>query len=165
MSSIAYCVGVSYIGCYRLPHSRLKMYEEMTKDLSDSADSRTEPVRKCGSASLSQGNRYFSLAEGMCFSGSNQISDYTGAGESSSCSGGHGNYFGGQFVIDVYHIDDVIAFQESSTACATCGKDYYSKPDLKSNWKLMCSISGSHHVLPALFTCLLIVLVVFVLFL
>ena len=25
-------------------------------------------------------------------------------------------------MIDVYHIDDVIAFQDSSTACVTCGK-------------------------------------------
>ena len=39
-------------------------------------------------------------------------------------------------MIDVYHIDDVIAFQDSSTACVTCGKDYCSEPDLQSNWSL-----------------------------
>ena len=112
--------GVRHIGCYRLSHSRLKMYEKMTRDLSDSPTSRTctEPVRKCGTASLDQGSTYFSLGEGICFSGSNQIiSDYI----SQSCSGGRGNYFGGQFVIDVYHTDDAIAFQDSSTACVACG--------------------------------------------
>ena len=124
------------------------MFEKMTTDLSDSPTSRTEPVRKCGSASLDQGNTYFSLGEGICFSGSNQISDYIGGGESQSCSDGRGNYFGGQFVIDVYHIDDVIAFQDSSTACVTCGKYYCSETDLQSNWRLMCSVSSSHHILP-----------------
>ena len=127
------------------------MYEKLTEDLSDSATTRTEPIRKCGSASLSQGNTYFSLAEGMCFSGSNQISDYTGDGESRSCTNGRGNYFGGQFVIDVYQIDDVVAFQESSMACMTCGKDYCSQMDLQSDLRWTCSIiilSSSDHVLP-----------------
>ena len=121
----------------------------MTRDLSDSPTSRTEPVRKCGTASLDQGNTYFSLGgEGICFSGSNQISDYIGGGESQSCSDGRGNYFGGQFVMDVYHIDDAIAFQDSSSACVACGKDYCSEPDLQSNWRLMCSVSSTHHTLP-----------------
>ena len=51
-------------------------------------------------------------------------------------------------MIDVCHIDDVIAFQDSSTACVTYGKDYCSEPDLQSNWRLMCSVSSSHHILP-----------------
>ena len=32
-------------------------------------------------------------------------------------------------MIDVYHIDDAIAFQDSSTGCVACGKDYCSEPD------------------------------------
>ena len=40
--------GVRHIGCYRLSHLRLKMYEKMTTDLSDSPTSRTEPVRSVG---------------------------------------------------------------------------------------------------------------------
>ena len=120
------------------------MYEKMTRDFSDSPTSRTEPVRKCGTSSLDQGNTYFSIGEGICFSGSNQISDYIGGGESQSCSGGRGNYFGGQFVIDVYHIDDAIAFQDSSTACVACGKDYCSEPDLQSNWRLISMLSIEH---------------------
>ena len=107
----------------------------MTKDLSDNAMTQTEPIRKCGNALLSQGNTHFSLAEGMCFSGSNQISDYTGDGESRSCSDGRGKYHGGQFVIDVHQIDDAIAFHQSSVACMTCGKDYFSQADLR----LTCS--------------------------
>ena len=142
------------------------MYEKMTTDLSDSPTSRTEPVRKCGTASLDQGNTYFSLAEGMCFGGSNQISDYIIGGESQLCSDGQGNYFGGQFAIDVYHIDDVIAFQDSSTACMTCGKDYCSEPELQSNWRLMCSVSSSHHILPTVSViCLLLLCVLCVLLL
>lgn len=150
--------GVRHIGCYRLSHSRLKMYEKMTRDLSDSPTSSIEPVRKCGTSSLDQGNTYFSLGEGICFSGSNQISDYIGGGESQSCSSGRGNYFGGQFVIDVYHIDDAIAFQDSSTACVACGKDYCSEPDLQSNWRLMCSVSSTHHILPTVSVILFLVL-------
>ena len=155
--------GVKHIGCYRLSQFRLKMYEKLTADLSDSAMTRTEPIRKCGSASLSKGNTYFSLAEGMCFSGSNQISDYTGDGESRSCTDGRGNYFGGQFVIDVYQIDDAIAFQESSMACMTCGKDYCSQTNSQSDSRLTCSIiSSSDHVLPNICRlCLLTFLVIF----
>ena len=62
------------------------------------------------------------------------------------CSDGQGKYFGGQFVIDVYHIDDVIAFQDPSTA--TCGKEYRSEPDLQSSWRLIhnvLSIEQSPH--------------------
>ena len=59
-------------------------------------------------------------------------------------------------MIDVYRIDDVIAFQNSSPACMTCGKDYRSETDLQSNWKLMCSVSSSHHILPTMQTVILL---------
>ena len=64
-------------------------------------------------------------------------------------SDGRGNYFVGQLIaIDVYRIDDVISFQDSSTTCMTCGKDYCSEPELQSNWRLMRSVSSGHHILP-----------------
>ena len=96
--------------------------------------------------------------KGICFSGSNQISDYIGGGESQLCSDERGSYFGGQFVINVYHIDDVVTFQDSSTARVTCGKDYCSEPDLQSNLRLMCSVSSSHHILPTVSVILFLVL-------
>ena len=152
-------IGLTHIGCYRLTRVKLKVFEAMTEELSDSAMTRSEPVRKCGTASLSHGNTYFSLAEGMCFSGSNQIADYTGDGESSLCSGGRGSYIGGQFVIDVYRIDDPIAFQESSAACLSCGKDFCSQTDLQSVWRLMCSVSSADQSLPNHFLLFSLVLV------
>lgn len=118
------------------------MYENMTKELSDSPIKRTEPVRKCGTAALDHGNMYFSLGEGMCFSGSNQISDYTEGGESRLCIDGRGSSTdAGQSAIDVYHIDDMTAFQDSSVACATLGKDFCSE---QRSW-----ISSSLHTLPS----------------
>ena len=66
-------------------------------------------------------------------------------------------------MIDVYHIDDVITFQDSSTACVTCGKDYCSEPDLQSNWRLMCSVSSTYHTLPSVSVVLLLVLCVLLL--
>lgn len=141
---------MKHIGCYRLPAYNLKVYEMMTEDLSDNAITRTEPIRKCGSASLSQGITYFSLADGMCFGGSNHIADYTVDGESTSCSEGRGNYLRGQFAIDVYQINDIMAFQDSSTACETCGKDYCSQPGLQYDWREMCSISRGHRLISTL---------------
>ena len=157
--TLTMCAGVIHIGCYRLSTVKLEMFEQTTEELSDSPITRTEPIRKCGTASLDRGNKYFSLAEGMCFSGSNHLSDYTGDGESRSCSDGLGNDLGGQFVIDVYQIDDVIAFQESSVACSACGKDFCSQLDPQTNWRLMCSVSSDRRVSPSLATIFLLLLV------
>ena len=144
--------GVKHIGCYWLPIYKLKVYEMMTEELSDNAGTRTEPIRKCGSASLSQDHTYFSLADGMCFSGSNQITDYTVDGEATSCSEGRGNFLEGEFVSDVYQIDDIIAFQDSSRACVACGKDYCSQSSLQYDWREMCSLSGGQRLLSTLST-------------
>ena len=75
----------------------------------------------------------------MCFSGSNQISDYTGDGQSRLCSDGHDKYHGGQLVIDVHQIDKAISVHQSSMACMTRGKDYFSQADLR----LTCSVISS----------------------
>ena len=82
-------------------------------------------------------------------------------------SDGRGNYFVGKLiVIDVYRIDNVIAFQDSSTACMAFGKDYCSEPELQTNWRLMCSVSSGHHILPTVSViCLLLLCVLCVLLL
>lgn len=73
---------------------------------------------------MDNGIMYFALAEGVCFGGSNKLDDFTGDGESGVCEDGLGKHIGGKFMIDVYHIDDVLTFQASSNAAESCGMNY-----------------------------------------
>ena len=87
---------------------------------------RPEPIRQCANVALNNGYNYFALANGMCFGGSNKPEDFVADGESGICQNGLGNYFDGRFMIDVYHIEDVMTFQASSNAAESCGMDYCS---------------------------------------
>lgn len=153
-TTISCCTGLAHLGCYKLPRSTLDIYENTVPDLQDSNINRSEPIRKCATVALDKGYTYFALAEGLCFGGSDNINDFIGDGESGVCENGLGNYFGGKFMIDVYHIEDVMTLKATSNAAESCGMDFCSAE------VVVCSGQG-RVTAPEVRTCILFTLFVF----
>lgn len=95
--------------------------EGTTKELSDNAFTRENPVGKCGMATMGRSLKLFGISLGYCISGSNLLRDYQWK-SSESCQDGKGGYGEGSFIIDLYEITngntfrDAIINVESTTA-------------------------------------------------
>ena len=145
-------VGLVHFGCYRLPNLTITLFESATELLSEDPSNRREPVKRCGSVARQGGHTHFALALGMCYSGSDNLADYTVAGESKACNKGRGNLADGYFSIDVYNITDSTAFQESVSASESCG------PNFCINNETFCS-SVRHLTSSRLLTAVLVIVV------
>ena len=93
--------------------SALGLLEGTTHDLSDNPTTRRDPIRKCGSTAQRLGFNYFAVSAGYCISQSNDVNDYRYI-PSSICDNGVGGYINGYFVMDVYEITNMQAFQDSA---------------------------------------------------
>ena len=144
--------GLVHLGCYRLPNLTITLFESATELLSEDPSNRREPVKRCGSVARQGGHTHFALALGMCYSGSDNLADYTVAGESKACNKGRGNLADGYFSIDVYNITDSTAFQESVSASESCG------PNFCINNETFCS-SVRHLTSSRLLTAVLVIVV------
>lgn len=108
--------GLQRVGCFFVPRfSRsIGLLEGQTPDLSDDPLARIDPIRKCGTGAQQFNYRLFAVSAGYCISGSNRQSDYTaGTRASNLCSNGVGNVVNGNFLMDVYEIQDPEAFRNS----------------------------------------------------
>ena len=101
----------------------MEFLENSEEILADNPLNRTDPIRKCGQVALENKYKYFAVALGLCYSGSNALAEYTSGGHSQICTNGTGNYFG-SFSVDVYHILDSEKFKKSSAGIDSCGSDY-----------------------------------------
>ena len=82
--------------------------EGTTSDLIGYPPSRERAVIKCGEAAQRLNYRYFGVANGYCYSGSNSLGDYQEI-RSSGCRGGNGartNDDGRFYIIDLYEITE-----------------------------------------------------------
>ena len=90
----------------------LKLLEGTDSEVLDDPFTRTEPIRKCGSASLRADHTVFGVTLGYCISGSSEITDYQ-TYKLDVCQEGVGRYYSGYFFMDVYSIFNVNNFQDS----------------------------------------------------
>ena len=109
--------GLQHVGCYFVPPRSqfIGLLEGSTEDLSDDPVTRTNPIRKCGSAAQQRRFTYFAISVGYCISGSNRLSDYQYV-RSNLCQNGVGNYYRGYFLMDIYQIVNQGTFADSLVA-------------------------------------------------
>ena len=88
--------------------------------LLDYGPNRTQPIEKCGIAAQLNRTSVFGVAFGFCISGSSRVADYQTAHSSIQCENGVGdyNYRSGVFSMDIYKIQNPIAFQDSLSQVA-----------------------------------------------
>lgn len=107
-------IGLQRVGCYFVSRfsRRIGLLEGQTLDLSDDPRTRQDPIRKCGTGAQDLNYQLFAVSVGYCISGSNRRSDYTST-ESNLCSNGVGALINGNFLMNVYEIQDPDAFRAS----------------------------------------------------
>ena len=109
--------GLRHRGCWilRPTNRQIGSLEGTTPDVSDDAESRENPVSKCGVAAQQSNYKFFAVSLGYCLSGSNEIRDYQDDA-SDLCEDGKGAYTyyaGGYYIMDVYEIYDTGSFSDS----------------------------------------------------
>lgn len=107
-------LGLQRVGCYFVSRfsRRIGLLEGQTPDLSNDPLTRRDPIRKCGMGAQLFNYKLFAVSVGYCISGSNRRSDYRGTA-SNLCSNGVGGFINGNFLMDVYEIQDPEAFRDS----------------------------------------------------
>lgn len=93
----------------------MRLLERTTPDLSDNPFTRTEPVRKCGTAAQLQSYTLFGVAVGYCISGSSSLDSYSASGSSGLCTNGTGDYNSRfrVFSMDIYEVSNQQSFSDS----------------------------------------------------
>ncbi|XP_019850969.1 PREDICTED: zinc metalloproteinase nas-14-like [Amphimedon queenslandica] len=106
--------GLKSLGCYSVPAvtTELKLLENLTPDLSDSAITREKAVEKCGMGALQYHYKAFSVTLGFCISGSNRTEAYTQF-EGYFCRDGKGGNFDQFLFMDVYEIEQPQAYSDA----------------------------------------------------
>ena len=92
--------------------TELKLLENLTPDLSDSAINREKPVEKCGMGALQFNYTAFSITLGFCISGSNRTEAYTQF-QGYFCQNGKGGNFDQFLFMDVYEIEEPQAYSDA----------------------------------------------------
>lgn len=102
------------MGCFAIPSvvQNLRLLENETPDLSDSATTRTKAVEKCGLGAIQFHYNAFSVALGFCISGSNNTNEYTQS-PGFFCADGKGGLFDNAVYMDVYKIENPQAYSDA----------------------------------------------------
>ena len=109
--------GLQDVGCYFVPRfSRsIGLLEGRTPSVLDDPLTRKNPILKCGLAAQEFNNyTVFAVSIGYCISGSNQPSDYRAGSRSNLCENSVGAVINGNFMMNVYKIQDPEAFRDSA---------------------------------------------------
>ena len=162
-------LGIQYIGCYLLPHDRLKSLElvniSMVNDTTGNSYTYGDKVsmkdkvsmedilKECGKIAQRGGYSIFGLRGNLCFIDPSNKSTLTEGGSSQLCKDDSSPqlYLEGEVAINVYMIVDTQNFELSVRAYETCGSNFCQLAG--KGEKLLCSAGtcAKHHLLTTIF--------------